>query len=52
MAINKKGTDIEQMILDIHNFLKNHETTPEYLFKIYILLYGSFKNTKYQIYLH
>lgn len=36
--LTKKGIEIEQTILDIHNFLKNYETTPDHLFKIYILL--------------
>lgn len=38
----KKGIDVEQTILDIENFLKNYETTPNHLFKIYILLAKSY----------
>lgn len=38
----KKGIDVEQKILDIQNFLKNYETTPDHLFKIYILLAKSY----------
>ena len=38
----KKGVDVEQTILDIENFLKNYETTPDHLFKIYILLAKSY----------
>ncbi len=40
--LTKKGIEIEQTILDIQNFLKNYETTPDHLFKIYILLAKSY----------
>lgn len=40
--LTKKGIDIDQIILDVKNFLKNYETTPDHLFKIYILLAKSY----------
>lgn len=40
--LTKKGIDIEQMILEVKNFLKNYQTTPDHLFKIYILLAKSY----------
>ena len=40
--LTKKGIEIEQTILDVHNFLKNYQTTPDHLFKIYILLAKSY----------
>ena len=46
--LTKKGIDIEQTILDIHNFLKNYETAPDHLFKIYILLAKSYYDLNQQ----
>lgn len=46
----KKGIDVEQTILDIQNFLKNYETTPDHLFKIYILLAKSYYELNQQKY--
>lgn len=38
----KKGVEIEKVIKDIQTFLKNYKTSPDHLFKIYVLIGKSY----------
>lgn len=40
--LTKKKMDIEKTLLEVEDFLKVYETTPDHLFKIYILLAKSY----------